>query len=205
MKQVLIVGAFHEMIELCEDSGFEIIGLIDNAIMTSDYYGYPVLGTDEDAGLLHEKYPMCSVVITPDSPAVRKRLAKQYASLGFEFATIVHPSAMISKTARIGQGSVIQRGVNVSSNTSIGRFCKLNTYANIMHDNHVGDFSTIAPNAVLLGYVDLEECAYIGANSTVLPNRIIGGDSIVGAGAVVVKDVPSGHTVVGVPAKIIDK
>ena len=205
MKQVLLVGAFHEMIELCEDSGFEIVGLIDNAVKTSDYFGYPVLGTDEDAKMLHEKYPMCSVVITPDAPSVRKRLVRQYVSLGFEFATIVHPSAMISKTAYIGQGSVIQRGVNVSSNTCIGRFCKLNTNANVMHDNHVGDFSTIAPNAVLLGYVNLGECAYIGANSTVLPNHTIGNGSIVGAGAVVVKDVPSGRTVVGVPAKIIDK
>ena len=205
MKQILLVGAFHEMIELCEDSGFEIVGLIDNAFEASDYYGYPILGTDEDAKMLHEKYPMCSVVITPDAPAVRKRLAQLYASLGFEFATIVHPSAMVSKTARIGQGSVIQRGVNVSSNTCIGRFCKLNTNANVMHDNHVGDFSTIAPNAVLLGYVDLEESAYIGANSTVLSNHTIGNGSIVGAGAVVVNNVPPGCTVVGVPARIVDK
>lgn len=201
MKQILLVGAFHEMIELCEDSDFEIVGLIDNAIEASDYYGYPVLGTDEDAKVLHEKYPLCSVVLTPDAPAVRKRLAKQYASLGFDFATVIHPLAMISKTARIGQGTVIQRGVYVSSNSHIGRFCKLNVNANIMHDNEIGDYATVAPNAVLLGYVTLEEGVYIGANSTVLPNVAIGDNSVVGAGAVVVKNVQSNCTVVGVPAK----
>ncbi len=203
MKQVLLVGAFHEMIELCEESGLVIVGLIDNNIKASDYYGYPVLGTDEDAKALHEKYPLCSVVITPDAPTVRKRLAKQYASLGFDFATVIHPSAMISKTARIEQGTVIQRGVHVSSNSHIGRFCKLNVNANIMHDNEVGDYATIAPNAVLLGYVTLEEGVYIGSNSTVLSNMTIGDNSIVGAGAVVVKDVQSDCTVVGVPAKSI--
>lgn len=201
MKQVLLVGAFLEMIELCEESGFEIVGLVDNNIKNPEYYGYPVLGTDEDAKALHEEYPMCSVVITPDAPAVRNRLAKQYASVGFDFATVIHPSAIVSKTARVGQGSVIQRGVHVSSNSRIGQFCKLNVNANIMHDNEVGDYATIAPNAVLLGYVKLEESVYIGANSTILPNVTIGNNSIVGAGAVVVKNVQSDCTVVGVPAK----
>ena len=188
---------------MCEESGFEIIGLIDNNIKASDYYGYPVLGTDEDVKALHEKYPLCSVVITPDAPAIRKRLAEQYASLGFDFATVIHPSAMISKTARIGLGTVIQRGVHVSSNSHIGRFCKLNVNANVMHDNEVGDYATVAPNAVLLGYVTLEESVYVGANSTVLPNVTIGNNSIVGAGTVVVKTVQSECTVVGVPAKSI--
>ena len=175
--------------------------MIDNAIETSDYYGYPVLGTDEDAKVLREKYPFCSVVLTPDAPAIRKRLVNRYASLGFDFATVIHPSAMISKTARIGQGSVIQRGVHVSSNSRVGRFCKLNVNANIMHDNEIGDYATIAPDAVLLGYVKLEDGVYIGANSTILPNVTIGNNSIVGAGAVVVKNVQSDCTVVGVPAK----
>lgn len=201
MKQVILIGAFHEMIELCEESGFEIVGLIDNSIKASDYYGYPVLGTDEDAAALHKDYPLCSVVITPDSPAIRKRLALQYVSLGFGFATVIHPSARVSKSARIGQGSVIQSGVNVSSNSRIGSFCKLNVNANIMHDNEIGDYATVAPNAVLLGYVTLEEGAYIGANSTVLPNVTIGNNSVVGAGAVVVQNVQSDCTVIGVPAK----
>ena len=203
MKEILLVGAFHEMIELCEDAGLVIVGLIDNTNEGSNYYGYPVLGTDKDAQSLHEKYPSCAVVITPDSPIVRKRLVHEYASLGFDFATVIHPSAIVSRTASIGEGSVIQRGVNVSSNTCIGRFCKLNVNANVMHDNVVGDFSTIAPNAVLLGRVELGEEVYIGANSTVLPNKVIGRGSIIGAGAVVVNDVQQKCTMVGVPAKCI--
>ena len=204
MKEILLVGAFHEMIELCEDAGFVIVGLIDNANEGPYYYGYPVLGTDKDAQSLHEKYPSCAVVITPDSPAVRKRLVNEYASCGFDFATVIHPSAMVSRTASIGEGSVIQRGANVSSNSRIGRFCKLNVNANVMHDNEVGDYSTIAPNAVLLGYVKLEEEVYIGANSTVLPNKVIGRESIIGAGAVVINDVRPNCTMVGVPARCIN-
>lgn len=191
------------MIELCEDAGFAIIGLIDNSNEGPGYYGYPILGTDKDARSIHEKYPACAVVITPDIPAVRKRLVDEYASLGFDFATVIHPSAIVSRTASIGEGSVIQRGASVSSNSRIGRFCKLNVNANVMHDNEVGDYSTIAPNAVLLGCVELEEEVYIGANSTVLPNKVIGRRSIIGAGAVVVNDVKPNCTVVGVPANCI--
>jgi acetyltransferase-like isoleucine patch superfamily enzyme len=70
-----------------------------------------------------------------------------------------------------------------------------------MHDNVIGNFTTIAPNAVLLGYVTTGECAYLGANSTILPNTKIGTEAIVGAGAVVTRDVPRSTIVKGVPAK----
>lgn len=83
----------------------------------------------------------------------------------------------------------------------IGDFCKLNTFANVMHNNRVGSFTTVAPNAVLLGYVTIGESVYIGANSTVLPSINIDSNTIVGAGAVVTKNVANGVVVKGVPAK----
>ena len=70
-----------------------------------------------------------------------------------------------------------------------------------MHDNVIANFTTIAPNAVLLGRVTVEKGAYIGANATILPDTTIGAFSMIGAGAVVTHDIPQFHTVKGVPAK----
>lgn len=204
MKELIMVGGFHEMIELCEDAGFIIIGIIDN-YLTGEYYGYPVLGTDNDAIAIYQQHPNSQVVITPDSPRLRKKLVEVYRSAGFTFATIVHPTASISRSAQISEGVVVQRGVNISANTKIGRFCKLNTNCNVMHDNLICDYATIAPNAVLLGYVNVGEQGYIGANSTILPKCSIGDCSVVGAGAVVTKSVQPNMVVAGVPAKQLSK
>lgn len=200
MKEVILVGAFHEMVELCEDCGIRIAGIIDNNLAGS-FSGIPILGTDYDAPRLYQEYSHCQLVITPDLPKVREKLFHLYSQVGFEFATIISPKANISRSAKICRGTIVQSGVNVSAATTIGSFVKLNTNANVMHDNVVGDYATIAPNAVLLGYVSIKKSAYIGANSTVLPHLSIGEGALVGAGSVVTKNVDDGLIVKGVPAK----
>lgn len=197
---VIIVGGFHEIIEICEDSGLNVVGIIDDVLRDS-YYGVPIIGRDEDADKLFPQYGECKVIITPDSPKVREKLVNHYKAIGYEFATLISPLAHISKSSEIGEGTVIQAGVNISSATKIGRFCKLNSYCNVMHDNVIGDYTTIAPNAVLLGYVHIGESGYIGANSTILPHIRIGSGATVGAGAVVTRDVNDNVIVKGVPAK----
>ncbi len=200
MKDLLLVGGFHEVIELCESCGRNIVGIIDNNIV-GDYLGYPILGTDEDASSLFNKYGNCELVVTPDAPSLRKKLVEFYSMIGYCFATIVSPSARVSKSAVICDGVVVQAGVNISSYTKIGKFVKLNTNSNIMHDSVIGDFCTIAPNAVCLGRVTIGVGSYVGANSTILPEIYIGKNSVVGAGAVVTHNVPSHVTVKGIPAK----
>ena len=199
-SDVIIVGGFHEVIELCEECGLNVVGIIDNELVGT-YYGIPVIGTDNDAEMLYSIYKDCKIIVTPDSPKVREKLVNLYQTIGFEFATLISPLAQISKYAEIGEGTVIQSGVNVSAATIIGRFCKLNSCCNVMHDNRIADFTTIAPNAVLLGRVEVGERAYVGANSTVLPELSIGANSMVGAGAVVTRDVVENSIVKGVPAK----
>ncbi len=146
---LLTVGGFHEIIELCEAANIEVVGIIDEALQ-AEYMGYRVLGKDSEAAKVFDGYPEIPIAITPDSPAVRKRLSIYYSEIGFKFISLIHPDSAISKHSRIGHGTVIQRGAHISSNTTVGNFVKVNTRANITHDVQIGDFATIAPSAVIL-------------------------------------------------------
>lgn len=170
--RVIVLGAFHELIELCELSGYEIVGIIDNEYSGS-FMGYSILGTDKEVKELAMRYKEIPLVLGPDSPNVKKRLYQLYNDAGFGFATIISPRAFISKSAIIEEGSIIQSGVNVSSCAHIDRFCKLNFNCNIMHDVRVGAFSIIAPNAVVLGRAVIGEESYIGANATIEHDAVI--------------------------------
>jgi len=199
-KKIILIGGFHEIIELCEEIGYIIVGIIDNNLKKS-FMGYPIIGTDEDAETLYEKYGRLPLVITPDLPYLREKLYVKYLNIGYKFETIISPSAKISKSSLIGVGSIIQHGVNISACVKIGKFVKLNTECNIMHDCIINDFVTIAPNAVVLGRINIGNKTYVGANSTILPDLIIDKNSVIGAGSVVTKNVLGGILVKGVPAK----
>jgi sugar O-acyltransferase (sialic acid O-acetyltransferase NeuD family) len=202
MSKVILVGGFHEIIELCDLAGVEILGIIDS--IESEYHnGIKVLGSDDDAGKIFKQYPDIPAIITPDSSSTRKRLSILYGSIGFKFYTLISPKAIVSKSAKIGTGVVIQSGVNISASVEIKDFVKVNSLANIMHESMIYQFTTIAPNAILLGKVLVSEESYIGANSAILPNKSIGSNSTVGAGAVVTKDVPQFSIVAGNPAKVL--
>jgi UDP-N-acetylbacillosamine N-acetyltransferase len=197
--KVILVGAFHEIIELCEITGYEIVGIFDNKL-TTNYLGYKILGTDDSAKEQFKKLKRIPIIVSPDLPAIRKKIVDYYKTLGFNFINLISPMSTISKSAQIGNGVIIQNGVNISSNAIIGDFVKINSLANIMHDSHIGEFSTIAPNAVILGRVIVNKFCYIGANATILPEIEILANVTVGAGAVVTKNIDKNIIVVGNPA-----
>jgi sugar O-acyltransferase (sialic acid O-acetyltransferase NeuD family) len=199
VHNVILVGGFSEIVELCELAKIEIIGIIDNKL-SGKYRDYEIIGTDEDAHNLYKKFSKIPVVISPDKPAVRLYLSQLYQRSGFRFCNLIHPGASISKTSKLGVGLVIQNHANVSSNVIINDFVKINVGANIMHDCVVGRFTTIAPNAVLLGRVSIGSGCYIGAQSTILNDIVISDKAVVGAAAVVTKNVNKSSVVKGNPA-----
>lgn len=201
-KQVIVVGAFHEIIELLEDNGFEIIGLIDSK-MKDSYRSYRILCSDENVMELSPEQKQTPVLISPDLPEIRKKLVKHYSGHGFEFFTLISKEAKCSISAIVGRGSVVQYGVNISAEVQIGQFVKLNSMCNVMHNAQIGDYTTVAPNAVLLGNVFVGESCYIGSNATILPQVKVCNDVIIGAGAVVNKDITEPGVYVGVPARKI--
>ncbi|MDB4295570.1 hypothetical protein N9908_04920 [Akkermansiaceae bacterium] len=193
---VFLVGGFQEVIDLLEHIGFEILGIIDTKIASDKY---PVLGDDQ---WLLNKGPVAgedTVVVSPDSPTLRGNLSEQYRTRGFELAVV--NGGILAPSATVSGGVVIQQKAFVSANTILERGVKVNVGALVMHDVHIGEYTTVAPAAVLLGGVKIGDMAYIGSNATILPGLEIGSGATIGAGAVVTKDVPPGKVVRGIPAK----
>lgn len=204
-EKVLLIGGFVEMVELCESCNYDIVGFIDNKddLCIKDI---PYLGSDENIKNLKDTYSDCKIVLSPDLPSIRKKLANFYKLVDYEFITVISPSASVSKSAVINSGTVIQNRVNISSEVNIGKFVKINTMSNIMHNSTIGDFTTVAPNAVVLGYVKIGSSCYIGANAIILPHISICDNVTIGAGAVVTKDIiEPNSTYVGVPAQKLIK
>jgi acetyltransferase EpsM len=117
------------------------------------------------------------------------------------WATIVHPAASISPSARVAEGAVVLAGAVVNPGAEIGAHAIVNSGAIVEHDVVVGAFAHLAPGAVVGGGARIGAGAFVGLGCAVRDHVEIGDDAIVGMGAVVVAAVPAGTTVVGVPAR----
>jgi sugar O-acyltransferase (sialic acid O-acetyltransferase NeuD family) len=198
--ELILIGGFSEIFDLCARCDVKILGVVDSIPDVVKGYDIPYLGTDID--FLAKDYSIdIPLFATPDLPAVRKKIHLRYQPLGFRFASLVDPSAIVSPTATIGQGCMVQAHCLVSANACLGEMVRLNVGAKVFHDVSVADFSTLAPNATALGHVSVSDSVYLGASCTILPFKRLGAGSTIGAGAVVTQDVPAGLTVAGVPAK----
>ena len=132
----------------------------------------------------------------------RATLGNQLQLAGLNLATLIHPTASIAQTVKIGTGCQILANAVVAADSTMGDACIVNNSANIDHECQLGHGVHIAPGAVLCGCISVSDNAMIGAGAVILPRLRIGRNAIIGAGAVVTKDVPDGVTVFGNPAKI---
>ena len=205
MKRIIIIGYDPEIIEMINNcDGFSIKGFVDLDNKENNVYNLNYLGNDEMFSEKYLLYKDCELVITIDDTSKRKSLFQRYKNFGFSFATIISKKANISKYCKMNEGCIVQDLVNISYNVNLQLNVKVNTAANIMHDVKVESHSTIAPNAVLLGYVKIGEMCFIGSHSTILPRIVIANDTTVGAGSVVTRSLETG-TYIGIPARKHEK
>lgn len=142
-------------------------------------------------------------IIAIGSNQIRKKIASLLKRQNAKFASVIHPSAMISPTAKLGVGIVIMPNAVINSDAEVGNHVIINTASVIEHDNNIADFVHVSPGAILAGDVTVNEGTQVGAGSTIIQGRKVDKWSIVGAGATVISDIPAGVIAVGVPAKII--
>jgi sugar O-acyltransferase (sialic acid O-acetyltransferase NeuD family) len=135
----------------------------------------------------------------------RRRVCEQILAAGGQLPPLVHPVASISPSAALSAGVIVSAGAVVQQHARIGRFTVLNTACSIDHDNVVGESCSIAPGAHTAGGVVIGDACFIGLGALIINRVTIGRAATVGAGAVVVRDVPEGVTVVGNPARILEK
>lgn len=136
---------------------------------------------------------------------VRVRLHERLIAEGLQAVTLAHPSAQIAPNASIGEGCQLMAGAIINPEARLGRQCIINTKASVDHECVLEDGVELAPGATLCGIVHLGINAWVCASATILPRIKIGADAIVGAGAVVIRDVPEATTVIGVPARPLIK
>ena len=151
-----------------------------------------------------EELGFCVAIGNPHG-RVRLRLHEMLVKEGLTPTVISHPTAWIAKNATIGTGTQVMAGAIITEQAKIGKECIVNTNANVDHECVLEDGVEVAPGATLCGCVHVGVNAWICAGATVLPGIKIGTDAIVRAGAVVTKDVLAGVSVVGIPAKPIDR
>ena len=177
--------------DIIEDTGNNVLGFIDDNENIVEFKGKIVEHT------YHKQIPL---IISIGNNSIRKKIAEKYPT---EYGIAVHPSAVISKYAIIGKGTVIMQGCIIQSESHIGNHCIINTGSSIDHECLIDDYVHVSPHATLCGNVHVGEGTWIGAGSTIIQGVKIGKWCVIGAGSVVTKDVPDGYLAVGNRCKLI--
>ena len=205
MRRLAILGASGHgkvVADAAQLSGWDSIEFFDDAWPQCRVNGaWPVLG--DSAWLLDHLSEFTGVVVAIGNNAVRRKKLEQLRQAGALLATIIHPSAVVSRHARIGAGSVIFATAVVNPFCEIGEGAILNTGCSVDHDSRLSDFVHVSPGARLAGGVTVGDESWIGIGACVRQMINIGERVVVAAGAAVINDISDNMTVAGVPARAL--
>lgn len=204
---VLIVGGGGHakvLIEVLRLRSAVILGIVDAdpAKIGTEVLGIRVIGDDT---VISQYAPgsisLVNALGSVHLPKARKAVFEKFTTMGFTFATVVHPSAVVASDVVLGEGVQIMAGAVIQPGSRIGMNTIVNTHASVDHDCLIGDHVHLAPGVTLSGAVRIHNGVHLGTSATVIQGITIGANSLVGAGSVVVTDVPAEVRVFGAPAK----
>ena len=207
---VLIGGGQHcgvVLYNIAAQGCYDAIGVLDEdaSKIGTIVHGKKVLGTYavDDLKRIQQEYQTNKFFISFGTMKYRKKTFEYMLDQGWEAVSIIHPDAVISPTAKIGKGVLIECGCLITPSPVIGDNVVVNTGSQINHDNIIGDHVYIASGVVLSGGVTIGENTLIDDGVIVTLGKKVGRNCLVGAGAVVTKDVIDGTIVYGNPARFI--
>lgn len=204
-KKLLIIGASGHGkvvadIAIKMNKWQSIAFLDDESIKTS--MGLEVIGKTLDD--FRYKYE-AEFFVAIGNNATREKIQEKLEAKGFNLVSLIHPSAIIGEDVEIGFGTAVMAGVIINSSCRIGNGCIINTSSCLDHDNIIGNYAHISPGVMTAGCVCIAKSTWLGIGSVVSNNVKICSNCIVGAGAVVVKDITEPGTYVGVPVRRVDR
>ena len=211
MKDLIIIGAggFGRetawMVERInkENPEWNLLGFIDDDTSKTGKIinGYEVLGTVNALQNFADAYVVCAVGASKVRKSIIDRIKESYPNI--KFAAIIDPAVQMSNTAKIGEGSIICVNSVLSVDIEIGNYVIVNFGCTVGHDAVLSDFVTVYPGVNISGSTVIGYCSELGTGMQIIQGKTVGEYTIVGAGAVVVRDMPDKCTAVGNPAKPI--
>ena len=177
------------------------IAFLDDDETVKSSMGIEVVGKSLDA---FKHIQDCDIFVGIGSNVTREKIQKKLETEGASIPTLIHPAAVIGEQVELGVGTVIMAGVVINCCTDIGKGCIINTGSTIDHDNLIKDYVHISPGVHLAGTVKVGRGSWLGIGSVMSNNVSITGECLVGAGAVVIRDITEAGVYVGVPARRVN-
>lgn len=207
MKDIYILGIGRNTVtvmDLVEDCGYNIRGLLhyNHERIGENYYGHIIEGCFEDL-FNQESLKGLSFALSMGNLQIRKNLYNKILAKGGEIPSLLHPSSIISKRSSIGNGVQVMPGSIIQGDSSIGDNTVITVNSVIAHSARIGCHCLISGNVMVGAYSTIEDMTHIGQGSTIVSGKVsyVGSNCILGAGGVLISDMPNDSIYVGNPAK----
>jgi len=141
------------------------------------------------------------LIMAISNPLDKFKIVRKLKGKGANFTSFVHPSALIARSAILGEGVIVCPRTRISADAKVGDFVTLNGLSGVGHDVVIEQYATVSSYVDLTGWVHIEQCVFLGTGAKILPNVKIGANSKIGAGATVVRSVAENSTMYTHPAK----
>ena len=202
MRRAVILGAGgfgREVLAYALESGqWNIIGFLDANPRALDHFGssVPILGDPVSVKLPNGALVLCAIA----DPKTKLYVCRALVGRGAEFGTLIHPSAVVGTSCRVGVGGILGPYCTLTSDVSLGDFVTVNAHSSIGHDAVIGDGCTLSGHCDVTGGAVLGQGVFMGTHAAVIPRVRVGDYAVISAGSVAMWPVRANSTVMGVPA-----
>jgi sugar O-acyltransferase (sialic acid O-acetyltransferase NeuD family) len=187
----------------CHEAGRlpPIGGFIDDQEQSMAGFDLPRLGAISD----YSPMPGDRFIVAVGKPSSKRRLVEMLSERGAQFATLIHPAAVVTRTATLGEGVIMTPFTMANPSAVAERFVTIISFSGLGHDSRAGEFTTISSHVDVTGFAELGRDVFVASGARILPGVKVGDGATIGAGAVVIRRVKPGATVYTEPAKLLFK